>query len=272
VDDNLTHLRIMEERLKSWKMRPVLVESGSDALRILGAETGNPDPIQLLITDTNMPEMDGFELVEQVKQNPLYPKMIMVILSSLGQRGDALRCRQLGVAAYLTKPVGELELMETLQQTMAREISPVPFVPLLTRHTQNEGKDKLNILLVEDNAVNQQLAARLLGKRGHHVTVAGNGRKALELLEKTRFHLALMDVQMPEMDGFETTLRIRAMENESGGHLPIIAMTALTMKGDRERCLEAGMDDYVLKPIQIKDLFNTMERVLSASTVPSVKI
>ncbi len=272
VDDNLTHLRIMGERLKSWKMRPVLVESGSAALRTLDKETGNPDPIRLLITDTNMPEMDGFELVEQVKQNPLFPKMTTVVLSSVGQRGDALRCRQLGVAAYLTKPVGELELMETLQQTLGRENSPEHSAPLVTRHSQNEGKERLNILLVEDNAVNQHLVVRLLEKRGHAIAVAGNGRQALEVLEKNRFQLVLMDVQMPEMDGFETTIRIRSTEKVSGGHLPIIAMTALTMKGDRERCLEAGMDDYVLKPIQIHELFSAMERVLTAFPLPSVQI
>jgi CheY-like chemotaxis protein len=141
---------------------------------------------------------------------------------------------------------------------------------LVTRHSQNEERRKLKILLVEDNAVNQQLAMRLLEKRGHTVAVAENGMRALELLANDQFHLALMDVQMPEMDGFETAARIRSQEKGNGGHLPIIAMTALTMKGDRERCLEAGMDDYVLKPIQFKELFSAIDRVLTVFPTPPV--
>jgi PAS domain S-box-containing protein len=268
VDDNQTHLRILEERLKSWAMRPMLAGGGSVALQILDSEAGNSDPIRVLITDTNMPEMDGFELVEAIKQNPAYSKMTTLILSSLGQRGDALRCRRLGVAAYLTKPVGELELREALQHALGRADSPLFSAPLVTRHSQNEQRRKLKILLVEDNLVNQQMAVRLLEKRGHVVSVAENGLRALEYLERGQFHLALMDVQMPEMDGFETATRIRSQEIKSGRHLPIIAMTALTMKGDRERCLEAGMDDYVLKPIQFKELFSAIDRVLQVYPSP----
>jgi PAS domain S-box-containing protein len=270
VDDNRTHLHILEERLKSWAMRPVLAVSGTAALQVLESEAGNSDPIRVLVTDTNMPEMDGFELVEAIAQNPVYPKITTVMLSSLGQRGDALRCRQLGVVAYLTKPVGELELRETLQHALGQAGSFPLFPSLVTRHSQNEQRRKLKILLVEDNPVNQQMAVRLLEKRGHMVLVAENGLRALEHLEKGQFHLVLMDVQMPEMDGFETAARIRSQEIKGGGHLPIIAMTALTMKGDRERCLEAGMDDYVLKPIQFKELFSAIDRVLLAYPLPAV--
>ncbi len=264
VEDNSTQRRHLEDMLKGWRMSPILVESGKAALKELERSIERGEPFGLILTDTIMPEMDGFTLVEQIRRNPRLEGGAIVLLSSLGQRGDAARCRQLGVAAYLTKPVGESELLETIQRVLCKPSQEALTPVLLTKHSLRESRQKLSILLAEDNRVNQQLAMRLLQKRGHDVVVAEHGREALAKLESHHFDLVLMDVQMPEMDGFEATAAIRDKERANGGHLPIIAMTALTMKGDRERCLAAGMDDYVLKPIQARELFAALENVTSA--------
>jgi CheY-like chemotaxis protein len=186
------------------------------------------------------------------------------MLTSAGQRGDAARFRKLGVAAYLTKPVTESELLDAVLMALgAKAEKPEPPV-LITRHSLREGQRRLRILLAEDNAVNQTLVARLIEKRGHTATLVGSGRAVLAALERDSFDVVLMDVQMPEMDGFEATAEIRKMEKATGKHLPIIAMTAHTMKGDRERCLTAGMDSYVSKPIRVDELF----REIYACTQP----
>jgi CheY-like chemotaxis protein len=246
-------------------MSPIVVETGKAALKELEKSIESGEPFKLILTDTVMPEMDGFTLVEQMRRNPRLEGGTIVMLTSLGQRGDAARCRQLGVAAYLTKPVGESELLETIERVLCKPSQEAMTPVLLTKHSLRESRQGLRILLAEDNRVNQQLAVRLLQKRGHDVVVAEHGREVLAKLESHHFDLVLMDVQMPEMDGFEATTAIREQEKTNGGHLPIIAMTALTMKGDRERCLAAGMDDYVLKPIQAKELFAALENVTSAS-------
>jgi CheY-like chemotaxis protein len=182
------------------------------------------------------------------------------MLTSAGQRGDAARCRQLGVAAFLSKPVGQSELFDCIVRVLGTSSSGAGSAALITRHTLREGKRKLHVLLAEDNAVNQMLAARLLEKRGHRVTVTTNGREALAALEQENFDVVLMDVQMPQMDGFEATAAIRLREQSSGRHLPIIAMTAHAMRGDQERCLAAGMDGYISKPIRVQELIALLER------------
>ncbi|HVN82027.1 MAG TPA: response regulator [Terriglobia bacterium] len=269
VEDNSTQRHNLEDMLKGWKMSPIVVETGEAALRELERSKERGEPFGLILTDTIKPEIDGFSLVEQIRRNPQLQGENIVMLTSLGQRGDAARCRQLGVAAYLTKPVGEPELLETIQRVLCNPPQESPMPILLTKHSLRESSQKLSILLAEDNRVNQQFAMRLLQKRGHDVVVAEHGREALAKIASHHFDLVLMDVQMPEMDGFEATAAIREKERTTGGHLPIIAMTALTMKGDRERCLAAGMDDYVLKPIQAKELFAALENVTSA--LPSGK-
>ena len=181
--------------------------------------------------------------------------MTLVMLTSAGQRGDAARCRRLGVEAYLTKPLRQEELREAIQTALRGRGSGTESSFLVTRHSLSGPSRKLRILLAEDNRVNQQLAARLLEKRGHSVVVAGNGREAIMALEKQSFDLVLMDVEMPEMDGLEATAAIREKEKGSGTHLPIVAMTAQAMTGDRERCLAGGMDDYLSKPIHKDDLY-----------------
>jgi len=207
--------------------------------------------------------------VERIRQQDDLRRTTIMMLTSVGQRGDAARCRQLGIAAYLIKPIGQSQLLDAILNVLgpkAREAEGARQpTGLVTRHSLREGQRKLRVLLAEDNAVNQRLASRLLEKRGHSVVVAGNGREALKALKEGEFDLVLMDVSMPEMDGLEAARAIRAAEQATGTHLPIIAMTAHAMKGDRERCLDAGMDGYVSKPVQARDLFQAAEAALSAA-------
>jgi len=205
--------------------------------------------------------MDGFTLLQRLRQVPEPAgETKVIVLTSAGQRGDAARCRELGVAAFLTKPVGQSELFDCIVRVLGTPNSAAASPALITRHSLREGKRKLHVLLAEDNAVNQMLAARLLEKHGHRVTVTANGRQALAALEQENFDVVLMDVQMPEMDGFEATAAIRLREQGTGRHLPIIAMTAHAMRGDQERCLAAGMDGYISKPIRAQELIDLLDR------------
>jgi len=261
VDDNATNRRILEAMLTHWMMLPTLAEGGREALGCMGAARNAGKPYPLVLIDAQMPDMDGFALAERIKQDPSLAGATIMMLTSAGQRGDAARCRELGIAVYLIKPIRQSELLEAILMALGRPSQQGERPTVLTRHSLREARRKLRVLVAEDNAVNQELAVRLLEKQGHTVAVAGNGREALEALEKAAsgFDVVLMDVQMPEMDGFEATAAIRQKEKATGKHLPIIAMTAHAMKGDRERCLAAGMDDYVAKPIQAKELWATVE-------------
>ena len=263
VDDNATNRRILENTLKRWGLTPTLAGGAKTALTILRHAQESGQPFAFVLTDAHMPEMDGFTLAEHITgDQSLAGATIIMMLSSGGQRGDAARCRKLGVGAYLTKPVRQADLQDAML-TLLRSNQQVPEPRgLVTRHSLREGQSLAtprHVLLAEDNPVNQWLALRLLEKRGHRVVVAGNGREALQALEKESFDLILMDIQMPEMDGFEVSAAIREKEKTNGGHLPIIAMTAHAMKGDRERCLAAGMDAHVSKPIQSRELFDAIE-------------
>ncbi|HLY63712.1 MAG TPA: response regulator [Terriglobia bacterium] len=266
VDDNATNLRILRETLVSWHMSPTVTSGGREALAILqkAHELGKPFP--LVITDTQMPDMDGFGLAERIKYNPLLAGATIMMLTSGGQRSDAARCRELGVAAYLTKPVKQSELWDAVLAALGRTPLEIEPVPLVTRHSLRESQTTYRILLAEDNPVNKRVAVSLLEKRGHSVVVANNGREALALLEGPQpynFDLVLMDVQMPEMDGFKATAAIRERERRTGGHIPIVAMTAHAMKGDQERCLASGMDGYASKPIHQADLFRVMDSLVN---------
>jgi two-component system, sensor histidine kinase and response regulator len=264
VDDNATNRKILEQMLRVWRMKPVLAESAWVALSRLEQALNEGSPFPLVLTDASMPEMDGFALVERIRQNRRFAGATIMMLTSAGQRGDAARCRQLGVAAYLTKPVGQSELFDALVQVLGRgALEAQSSEPLVTRHSLREGRKRLRILLAEDNVVNQKLAVRLLEKRESTVLVASNGREAVAALEKESFDLVLMDLQMPGMDGFEATSAIREKETTSGTHIPIIAMTAHAMKGDRERCLAAGFDGYVSKPVRPQELFEAITALVS---------
>jgi two-component system, sensor histidine kinase and response regulator len=256
ADDNSTNRRILQEMTARWGMKATTAEGGGEALARLREAGAAGEPYALVVTDLFMPGMDGFGLVEQIRKQPELAGVAVVMLTSAGRRGDGERCRELGVASYLTKPVRESELREAIGAVIrARERKNE--VPLITRYSLRESREpgiSLRVLLAEDNLVNQRLTARLLKNRGHSVTVAANGREALAALDQERFDLVLMDVQMPEMDGFEATAAIRQKENGTGKRQSIIALTAHAMKGDRERCLAAGMDGYLSKPIRPQEL------------------
>jgi two-component system sensor histidine kinase/response regulator len=182
------------------------------------------------------------------------------MLTSSGQRGDAAKCRELGINAYLSKPVRQSELRTAIAEVLHK--SKQPAAPLVTRHSLRENLSKFKILLVEDNPVNQKLIVRLLEKRGHLIKVAADGREAVNAFNQEYFDAILMDVQMPEMNGYEATAKIRDLELLSQNHIPIIAMTANAMTGDREKCLESGMDGYISKPIKSQELFDTLEQLM----------
>jgi two-component system sensor histidine kinase/response regulator len=262
VDDNRTNRRILEGLVKRWGMNPVAVADGEKALSALFTAREINEPYELILTDMHMPKMDGFGLVEEIKQRPGLSTSTIMMLTSGGQRGDAARCGELGISAYLLKPVRQSELKEAITKVLStREQAGTP--RMITRYSLQEGGGPrmiLHILLAEDNPVNQKLAIRLLEKRGHRVEVASNGSQALSALEKTSYDLVLMDVQMPEMDGLEATILLREKEKHSGKHQAVIAMTALVMKGDRERCLAAGMDGYISKPIRPQDLDDVLDQ------------
>ena len=262
VDDNATNRRILAEMLSRLGMRTKQAESGMAALQCLKQGEG---PFAVILTDLNMPEMDGFALMDQMRRSPeLAAKAKVIMLSSAGQRGDADRSRELGVATFLTKPVSQTELLESIVRVLGTAgPKPEPAGPILRQAI--EKNKKLSVLLVEDNSVNQKLAARLLEKRGHHVTVTANGLEALGALDRENFDVVFMDVQMPEMDGIAATAAIRLRERGTNSHLPIMAMTAHAMQGDRERCLAAGMDGYISKPINSSELTELLERFLAAT-------
>jgi len=261
VDDNATNRRILEEVLTNWHMRPTVVESGQAALAALEEAQHKGTPFALVLLDAMMPEMDGFTLAEQIVKRPELAGATLMMLSSADQHRDAVRCRELGVAAYLTKPIKQSELHNTILTSLG-VAPPETEGAAAVRETVTSGVRPLHILVVEDSIVNQTLAVRLLETRGHTTVVASTGVEALAAIEQQPFDVVLMDVQMPEIDGFEATAAIRRQEQTTGTHLPIIAMTAHVMQGDRERCLEAGMDAYIAKPIQAMDLLETIERLV----------
>jgi two-component system sensor histidine kinase/response regulator len=268
VDDNATNRRILAGLLTSWRMKAASAENGEAALELLARAAEQKEPFRLVVLDAQMPAMDGFQLVERMRAQGHLARATIMMLSASGQRGDARRCRELGIAAYLTKPVRQGELKQAIASVLSRPPDqPSAAGELVTRHTLRERRvagRRLRVLVVEDNLVNQQLAVRLLERWGHEVRLCPNGHEALAALEDETFDVVLMDVQMPEMGGMEATAAIREKEKLTGEHLPIIALTAHAMKGDRERCLAAGMDDYVTKPINTQRLFQAIEEAVSA--------
>ena len=287
VDDNATNRRILDEILTTWGMRPTVVDGGAAALRAmdLALQAGRPFPLVLL--DSQMPDMDGFEVAGRIAQRSDLVGATIMMLSSMGQRGDALRCREVGVAAYLSKPVRQFVLLEAILAALARPVSSMKGPALMTRRTLSEGHRalraasasdnagdplpvegldttrredvtppaplrSLRVLVAEDNRVNQLVIRRMLERLHHTVVLCEDGRAAVAAVEAERPDLVLMDVQMPGMDGFAATAAIRERElaQPGGRRLPIVALTAFAMKGDRERCLAAGMDDYLTKPIR----------------------
>jgi two-component system sensor histidine kinase/response regulator len=261
VDDNLTNRRVLEGMLARWGMRPTAVDCGKAALQALQLAKNMGHMFRLILLDGQMPEMDGFALAEIIRKDVSLAGTMIMMLTSAGHIGDAARCQALGISAYLVKPIRQRELLEAIYALLHGKPEKKN-EPLVTKHSLRENRNRCRILLAEDNLVNQKLATRLLEKRGFEVTIAGDGQAALDELEKESFDLVLMDVQMPNMGGFEATAAIRDKEKTTGGHIPIIAMTAHALKGDEERCLAAGMDGYLSKPIRTTELFIMIERFL----------
>lgn len=266
VDDNFTNRRILHEMLTRWGMRPTAVEGGRAALQALEIAKSTGHPFPLLLLDSQMPDMDGFTLAEHIQKDADLVAVTIMMLTSAGHLGDAARCRELGICAYLVKPFRQAELLQAICQILNKETPRAKDLPLVTRHTLQENMHRSRILLAEDNSVNQILATRLLEKRGYTVTVASDGVAAVEAFENGQFDVVLMDVQMPGMDGFEATAAIREKEKATGRRVPIIALTAHALKGDQDRCLAAGMDAYVSKPIRSSELLSTIESLLDAKS------
>ncbi len=259
VDDNEVNRRILDEFLRRWEMKPVLVDGAHAALAELERASSRRAPYPLVLLDAMMPGVDGFALAKKIKQSPNLANAVIMMLSSADQVADAARCRELGISVYLTKPIRQSELLDAIMSTLGAMKGASAARPPASAEPILKTARPLRILLAEDNPVNQRLAVRILEKWGHSVAVAGNGRKAVETWEKEPFDLVLMDVQMPEMSGLEATAAIRQKEKELGRRSPIVAMTAHAMEGDREKCLSAGMDHYVTKPIDQKKLFDAIE-------------
>ena len=270
VDDNVVNRRYFEKTLRRWRMKPVAVESGAAALAAIEAAARANEPFMLVLLDANMPDMDGFQVAERLNALPEASGTVLMMLSSSGQYSDATRCRELGMASYMVKPVSSSDLLKEIVQVLgsaparARRPASGPDAPPAPGPWPRAAVP-LRILLAEDNAVNRQLALTVLERRGHTVAVARTGREALERLETTPVDLVLMDLQMPEMGGLEATALIRQREGRTGAHLPVFAMTAYAMKGDRERCLEGGMDGYISKPINRRELIDLVEQVVPRS-------
>jgi two-component system sensor histidine kinase/response regulator len=274
IDDNRTNRRILEGLLRSWGMEPTVVSGAEDALAVLDGCREPSHSFRLIVTDMHMPKMDGFGLVERIKQRGGPATATIMMLTSAGHRGDAARCQQLGIAAYLLKPVRKVELREAIAKLLGAK-EQIPSSTMITRDSLKEERDpgqSLDILLAEDNIVNQKLAVRLLEKRGHKVMVAGNGREALAALDQRPYDLVLMDVQMPELGGIEATIMLREKEKLTGSHQFIVAMTALVMKNDRERCLAAGMDGYLAKPIRPQELDEALDACMAKRGISSKEV
>ena len=255
VDDNLTQRKILTATLTRWRMQPDSVESAMRALSAMEAAAGCSTPYRLVLIDGNMPGMDGFQLAECIKRNPKLAGATILMLSPGLRPDDISRCRQLGVSAYIIKPIRRLELLNVIVRVLKdKDTFTAPAQE--PEVWEKERHSRLNILAAEDNRVNQRLLARLLEKEGHKVTVVKDGEAAVAASEETDFDVILMDVQMPVMDGLDATRCIRNRERTTGKHVPIIALTAHAMKGDREGCLEAGMDAYVAKPVQKQELLH----------------
>jgi PAS domain S-box-containing protein len=264
VDDNETNRRILEEVLTNWHMQPVAADGSAAALAAMEKSAAENHPFKVILLDAHMPMMDGFGLAERIQKDPRCRGIRLIMLTSAGQPEDVSRCQALGISAYLTKPVKQSELLDVIVSVLSPR-EQQPSLASQPRRGSRSIRRRLKVLLAEDNAVNQLLASRILESLDHHVTVVSNGREALSAAQAGRFDLIVMDVQMPEMDGFEATAAIRKLEKATGKHIPIIAMTAHAMKGDRERCLAASMDGYVSKPIRVADVEQAVTQAMAAN-------
>jgi two-component system, sensor histidine kinase and response regulator len=268
VDDNSVNRRIYHEQCLRWGMHPEVVAGGPAALDALTAAADRGTPFKLVLLDANMPDMDGFDVAEAIARRPDLVDATIMMLSSSGQYGDTSRCHALHISAYLVKPINAEDLLSAIDRALAKHFQPAARVVVMTPPiitTLPAAVTSLNILLAEDNIVNQRVAAGLLTRRGHRITIANDGVQALAVLERQPFDLVLMDLQMPNMNGIEATRAIRAAEEDTARHIPIIGLSAHALADDRVRCLEAGMDAYLTKPLRAKDLFDTIYTLVDAA-------
>jgi len=266
VDDNATNRRILEAMLSHWGMKPTAVPGARQALETLREAHRAGKPFGLVLADASMPEIDGFTLAQEIKQDPGLGSTLIMMLSSMDHPGNVARCEHLGIASYLLKPIKQSELFDAILLALgvaAADAGPEP--PPAERPPPGR---PLRILLAEDSLVNQKVAVGVLQRAGHTVVVANNGREALAAAETGEYDLIFMDVQMPEMDGLEATAAIRARQKQTGRRVPIIAMTAHALQGDRQRCLEAGMDQYLAKPIRAAQMLGMIETVFGPPSAP----
>ena len=266
VDDNNTNRQILTEYALAWGMRPLAVENSQAALEALRLAHCAGAPFRVLLIDRRMPGIDGFTLAERVQRDPELAGPIIMMLTSDGQRGDGARCRQMGIWVYLVKPIHRPDLLRAVRLAMGNAPGQQP--ELITRHTLRESRRKLSILVADDNAVNRTIIVSFLQKMGHSVTIAEDGEQVLALVKEQRFDLLFMDVRMPKRDGLSATRELRQREQELGGHLPVVAMTASVLPEDRETCLAAGMDAYIAKPVDFDAVQDEIERFCGAGTVP----
>ena len=270
VDDNATNLAVLEELLSNWRMRPKGVNGGREALAEMEAAAARGAPYRLVLLDSQMPDLEGLEVAREIRQRPDLPEVILMLLSSDDKPGDMARCQELGISAFLRKPIKQSELLDAILTVLHQTPRKTRYITT-PRPAPASQHGTLHILLAEDNEVNQEYAVDLLQRRGHTVVVANNGQEALADWEMGTFDIILMDVQMPLMDGFAATAAIRQRENATGRHTPIIALTAHVMKGDRERCLAAGMDAYASKPLRSQELFAAIDGLLpGGKTAPRI--
>ncbi len=261
VDDNFTNRKILEETLKNWHMQTAAAAGATAAFKLINESIKDGNIFDIMLLDVNMPEMDGWEFAERVRKIKELKSVKIIIMPSAGLRGDIEQSVKLGISAYLIKPVVVSELEEAI--LMILDETQGGTHKLITQHSIRENKQRLNILLAEDEIVNQKIASKILEMHGHSVTIAGDGITAVEKCMSGAFDMILMDVQMPEMDGTEATVKIRQHEKETGKHIPIVAMTALAMKGDRDKCFECGMDEYISKPIEMEELVKTINKIFA---------
>jgi PAS domain S-box-containing protein len=276
VDNNAMNRRILMEMLTTWRMKPAEAENGAKALEMMEAARDAGRAFSVVLLDMQMPKIDGFQVMQRIGSNPGLAGAVIMMLSADRHMIDAPRCHELGARRCLIKPIGQSELLDAIllafEPAVAEEHLAEPIVKPVRERSSGRA---LNILLTEDNPVNQKLAIRLLEKAGHRVTLAGTGREAVAAWEKSGtpgFDIVLMDIQMPEMDGMEATSAIRDREKKSGTHIPIVAMTAHAMRGDKERCLASGMDGYISKPILPDGLFAEIERCLAGTEGSSAMV
>ena len=263
ADDNASNRKILEEMLTNWRMKALVAGGGAEALNLMEERSKAGAKFPIVLLDAQMPEFDGLLLAEKIHANPGLAGSVILMLSADRHAADAARCRSLGVNAFLTKPVGQSELLDAILSALGIKAAEEHLVETPAAVEVKPSGPPLRILICEDHPVNQRLATRLLEKAGHRVVLAGTGKQALAAWDKPGdpgFDAILMDIQMPEMDGMETTVAIRKREQETGKHVPIIAMTANAMRGDKERYLEAGMDGYISKPINARSLYAEIER------------